>query len=107
MVALWQARFNRPFNFIAGLLVATGVLRLMFMALPGNDWSSLVPPQPMGLYRNLFLMVQGAGVILLILIAARQVHDRLFQLDRLADRPLLPFYTRSACGWINLRCSGC
>ncbi len=41
-----------------------GVVRLVLMALPQNEWGSVVPLQPFSLYRNLPLMVQGLGVMI-------------------------------------------
>jgi hypothetical protein len=78
-VYVWQARYNRPANWFTNLLLAAGVLRLMMMALPANDWGSLAPPYPMSLYRNLPLIVQGVGVIGLILYSATRARDTLFQ----------------------------
>lgn len=78
-VDVWRLRFNKKMNFFAWLLLAAGAARLVLMALPGNEWGSVVPPQPMGLYRNLPLMVQGIGVMILILIDAFRTHDNTFK----------------------------
>lgn len=78
-VYVWQARYRRPANWFTNLLLAAGVLRLMLMALPANDWGSLTPPYPMSLYRNLPLIVQGVGVIGLFFYSAARARDTLFQ----------------------------
>lgn len=78
-VYVWQARYQRPANWFTSLLLAAGVLRLMLMALPTNDWGSLTPPYPMSLYRNLPLIIQGVGVISLFLYSASRTRDTLFQ----------------------------
>jgi hypothetical protein len=79
MVYVWQRRYNQPFTWFTSLLQAAGVVRLILMALPGNDWASPVPPQPMSLYRNLPLMLQGLGVMALILNSAYRNQDRTFK----------------------------
>lgn len=78
-VYIWQARNNRPASWFTSLLLAAGVVRLVFMALPGNEWGSLVPPQPISLYRNLPLLIQGVGIMGLILMNAYAAGDKTFQ----------------------------
>jgi len=78
-VYIWQARYRQGGSGFTSLLLAAGLVRLVMMALPSNDWASVVPPQPMSLYRNLPLMVQGVGVIALILPWANRNRDRTFQ----------------------------
>jgi hypothetical protein len=48
------------------------------MTLPGNQWNSVVPPQPMSLVRNFFLTISGLGVAILILRDAARTGDRVF-----------------------------
>ena len=79
LVYVWQARNNQRASWVTNLLQAAGVVRLIIMALPGNDWGAVVPPQPMSLYRNLPLMVQGVGVIVLFLLSAYRNHDTTFK----------------------------
>ena len=78
-VYVWQARFNQPANWLTNLVLTAGVIRLIFMALPGNNWGSPIPPQPMSIYRNLPLLIQGAGVVALILLSASRVEDKTFR----------------------------
>ncbi len=78
-VFVWQARFKKPSNWLTVLLLAAGVFRLAFMALPMNDWGSPVPPDPMSIYRNIPLMIQGVGLLVLILIQAGKQKDNLFK----------------------------
>jgi hypothetical protein len=79
LVYVWKMRFNQAFNWFTNLLLSAGVLRLILMALPSNEWGSLVPPQPMSLYRNLPLLLQGVGIIGLILYSAYKTHDTTFK----------------------------
>lgn len=78
-VFVWQKRFQRSANALTYLLLTAGLVRLMMMALPGNDWASVVPPQPMSLYRNIPLMIQGVGIIGLFLYSGYREKDRTFQ----------------------------
>jgi hypothetical protein len=78
-VYVWQERFNQKATWFTWLLLVAGVARLIFMALPANDWGNVVPPQPVSLYRNIFLMVQGVGLIWLILSSAYKAKDKTFK----------------------------
>ena len=80
LVYVWKMRFNQAFNWFTNLLLSAGVLRLILMALPSNEWGSLVPPQPMSLYRNLPLLFQGVGIIFLILNSTYKSQDNTFKL---------------------------
>lgn len=79
LVLIWQRRFAQPLGVWGWVLLAAGVIRLVVMAFPENNWNSTVPPQPWSLYRNLPLMVQGLGVAALILRDAFATRDRVFQ----------------------------
>ncbi len=79
MLDIWKVRFSGKYGpFQIGLLVAT-VIRFIVMALPGNDWGSVVPPLPMGPIRNVFLIILGLGVLYLILRDAVKTKDRMFR----------------------------
>ncbi len=78
MVFVWQKRFQRGGNWLTSLLLAAGLIRLMMMALPSNDWAAVVPPQPMSTYRNIPLLIQGMGAIGLFLFSGYREKDRTF-----------------------------
>jgi len=78
MLFIWQERFDQPLGWFGWLLIASAVVRLAVMALPGNQWNSVVPPQPMSLVRNLFLTISGLGVAYLILRDAARAGDQAF-----------------------------
>jgi hypothetical protein len=42
-VLIWQARFQKKANWFSNFLLAVGVARIIFMALPANQWGDLVP----------------------------------------------------------------
>jgi hypothetical protein len=78
MLEAWRVRFHKTFGWFEYLLLAAGVVRLIIMAFPFNDWSATVPPQPYSLIRNLPLMLQGLGLAYLVLREARLSQDRTF-----------------------------
>lgn len=79
MVYVWLVRFERHDNLWSTLLILAGVVRLFMLALPQNDWNTPTSPYPMGLYRNIPLMIQGWGLLLLILRDAYRRGDATFQ----------------------------
>jgi len=80
LVALiWRARFGKPYGWFGATLFVAAVARLAIMTLPQNEWGNSMPPQPMGLIRNLPLMIQGLGVAYLILRDAWATNDRVFK----------------------------
>jgi hypothetical protein len=79
MVVLWRERFDQEYGWFGYLLLGVGVVRILIMLLPSNDWNSIVPPQPWSTIRNLPLMLQGLGVAYLILRDARHDADTTFK----------------------------
>jgi len=77
-VFVWQARNHEGNNWLTTLLLAIGIVRIVFMALPANQWGNVVPPQPIGIYRNLFLILQGVGLLVLLFRSAVRKNDTLF-----------------------------
>jgi hypothetical protein len=78
MLAIWRSRFNKEYGPFEHFLFACAVVRLLLIALPANQWDSLVPPQPWATVRNLPLLIQGLGVAYLILRDAWANKDRTF-----------------------------
>lgn len=78
MLAIWRARFDKEYGPFEYLLLAAGLLRLLLLAVPANQWFSPVPPQPWSTIRNLPLLLQGLGVAYLLLRDARASKDRTF-----------------------------
>ncbi len=79
MVYVWLLRFERDDNAWALFLILAGVLRLFILALPQNDWNTPTAQYPMGLYRNIPLMIQGWGLLIVILRDAYRRRDAAFQ----------------------------
>lgn len=78
LVEVWRQRFQKERNALYWGLLAVGVFRLIFMALPGNHWGQVLPPQPMGILRNIPLMALGILIMVLILLDAKSKQDKTF-----------------------------
>ncbi len=79
MLDIWRLRFNKPLGWFGGLLLGAGVLRLIVMLFPANQWGQVVPPYGPSLVRNALLTVQGVGVLFLIVRDATRAGDRAFR----------------------------
>jgi len=66
MVYIWSEQFGKKIGWVGLTMLAAGFIRLIIMFLPGNEWGSIVPPQPMGIIRNLPLIYQGLGIMILL-----------------------------------------
>ena len=78
MVDVWRLRFQKPLGWFGWLLLAAGAARLVVMAFPQNRWDLVIAPYGWSLLRNAFLVVQGLGVMYLILRDAGAAGDRTF-----------------------------
>jgi hypothetical protein len=78
MLGIWRLRTGKALRWLGWALLAAAAVRLVIMALPQNEWSRVVPPEPWGIYRNVPLIVQGLGVAYLILRDAGRTGDRTF-----------------------------
>lgn len=78
MVFVWQERFNRRLGWFEWLLFLIAAVRLVILMFPQNHWNSLDTPYSWSIYRNIPLVLQGLGVVYLILWDALQKHDRTF-----------------------------
>lgn len=78
MVDIWRRRFSQPLGWAGWGLLAVGVVRLVVMAFPQNQWDLLVAPYAWSLARNFLLTVQGLGIMALIFRDAGRVQDRTF-----------------------------
>ncbi|WDU83621.1 hypothetical protein [Caloramator sp. Dgby_cultured_2] len=76
---IWKYRFKREFGVFQYFLIAAGILRLIILLFPQNNWSSLNPPYTWSLIRNAPLVVQGLGVAFLIYNDARRLKDNTFK----------------------------
>jgi hypothetical protein len=74
----WRIRFQKKLGWFGWLLLAVGVVRMLVMFFPQNGWQQLVAPYAWSLLRNSFLVVQGLGVLYLILRDAAKTGDRAF-----------------------------
>jgi hypothetical protein len=80
LVDVWRVRFHKTMGWFQWALIAAGVIRLVVMAFSQKQWGALAPPHRWGPLRDSFLVVQGLGVMALILRDARQAGDKPFEL---------------------------
>jgi hypothetical protein len=78
MVDAWRVRFKKSLGIFGWFLLAAGVVRLIVMLFPQNGWEQVTAPYTWSLLRNSFLVVQGLGVMVLILRDAIRAKDRAF-----------------------------
>ncbi len=93
MVGIWQKRFGQPLGWSGRLLLAAGILRMVVMAFPQNRWEALVAPYEWALFRNAFLVIQGVGVMYLILRDAFRASDTAFKWIGIMIALSYAFYT--------------
>jgi hypothetical protein len=67
MAMVWKHRFAREYGWFEAFLFVCAGVRLVLMALPQNQWNQEIGPWPWSLYRNIPLILQGLGVVYLIL----------------------------------------
>jgi hypothetical protein len=79
LVDIWRLRFKRPLGWAGWALLAAGVVRLVVMAFPQNQWEQVTAPYDWSLLRNAFLVIQGLGVMTLILRDAARSGDRTYR----------------------------
>jgi hypothetical protein len=79
MVDIWRLRFNKPLGAFGWLLLGAGAVRLVVMLFPQNQWTQIVAPYDWSLLRNSLLVVQGIGVMFLILRDAIRTGDTPFK----------------------------
>jgi hypothetical protein len=79
MVDIWRLRFHKPLGIAGWTLLGAGVVRLIVMAFPANHWEQIIAPYNWSLLRNALLVVQGVGVMILILRDAIKTGDTTFK----------------------------
>ena len=79
MVDIWRLRFHKSLGIAGWTLLGAGAVRLIIMAFPANHWEQIVPPYNWSLFRNALLVVQGVGVMLLILRDSLKTGDTTFK----------------------------
>jgi hypothetical protein len=67
LVDAWRLRFQKRLGWFGWLLLAAGLVRLLVMLFPQNEWWQVAAPYNWSLLRNAFLVIQGLGVMALIL----------------------------------------
>ena len=79
MLDIWRLRYKKPLGAFGWVLLAAGVVRMIVMTFPQNQWGQIVAPYSWSLLRNALLVVQGLGVMYLILRDAIRTGDTPFK----------------------------
>ena len=79
LVDVWRLRFQKRLGWFGWFLLAAGLVRMVVMLFPQNEWWQVTAPYNWSLLRNSFLVIQGLGVMALILRAASRKDDRTFR----------------------------
>jgi hypothetical protein len=79
MVVVWRLRFQKSLGWFGWFLLAAGFMRMVVMLFPQNEWWQVTAPYSWSLLRNSFLVIQGLGVMTLILRDAIRTKDRSFR----------------------------
>ena len=67
LLDIWRINFNREKSIYYYTVQAIGILRLLIMAFPQNQWGSMVPPPDWGIIRNIPLTIIGVVVAYLMI----------------------------------------
>jgi hypothetical protein len=78
MVVVWRLHFQKTLGWFGWFLLAAGLVRMAVMVFPQNEWWQVTAPYNWSLLRNSFLVIQGLGVMALILRDAIRTKDRSF-----------------------------
>jgi hypothetical protein len=79
MLDIWRLRYKKPLGIFGWVLLGAGVVRMVVMAFPQNQWGQIIAPYDWSLLRNALLVVQGLGVMYLILRDAIRTGDAPFK----------------------------
>ncbi len=75
MLDVWRVRYGKSFGWFEWFLLLAGVFRMGLMLPAVNAWSSTTSPMPWSIVRNIPLLVQGAGLTVLLLRDAGRAKD--------------------------------
>jgi hypothetical protein len=92
MAIIWRRRFKKPYGLFGILLILAGMIRLVMLVLPQNQWTLILPPQPWSLYRNIPLLIIGLGVAFLFIRDGLAAKERLFFWSGIAILLSFAFY---------------
>ncbi len=76
----WRNHFQKPFGAAGAILLSAACIRLLFIAVPENQWNSPVPVQPWFAYRTIPFIIQQGGTGLLLLASGLRGRDTFFTL---------------------------
>ncbi len=79
LLDIWRISFSHKKSTFYYLVQSIGILRLIIMVFPQNEWGSLVPPVDWGLFRNIPLLIIGLLVAFLMLREGFKENDYRFK----------------------------
>lgn len=82
VLVIWHVRTVRPYGRFVMALFALVAVCIIIMMFPQNQWNSIVPPQPGGLYRNMPLMIPKTMAYIAI---AFLVYINLFKTPKITE----------------------
>ena len=78
IVDIWRIRYNKAKGAVYVSLIAIGIIRLIIMCFPGNEWLLGTKPEIWQVSRNIPLTIQGIWIAILILKDAKSNNDKIF-----------------------------
>lgn len=79
LLDIWKVNFNKEKDVLFNLLLVTGIIRLILMIFPQNQWGNVVPPFEWGLLRSIPLIILGISVAILMLWDSYKTNDTRFK----------------------------
>lgn len=73
---IWRVKFDKKRNVLWWALMIVGIIRLIIMAFPQNDWLGHTLPYSWSLARNIPLMIQGIVIAFAFLICGIRKKDK-------------------------------
>ena len=75
LLDIWRVNFNKDKDLLFNLLMVSGVIRLILMIFPQNQWGNVVPPFEWGVLRSIPLIILGITVAILMLWDGYKIND--------------------------------
>ena len=75
LLDIWRINFAKEKDILFYLLMIAGVIRLILMGFPQNQWGNVVPPFEWGVLRSIPLIILGIAVALLMLRDSYKTND--------------------------------
>jgi len=74
----WRIHFKHPKNWLFYTLIAVGIIGLIIILFPQNQWTGLASPYEWVVIRNTTWLIQGVALSILLIRDGRKVNDKKF-----------------------------